>query len=365
VVILQLGAPAALPWAASVKGILLAYLGGQAGGGAIADLLTGVVNPGGKLAETWPLALEDNPSYKNFPGGTKTVEYRESIFVGYRYYDSANKPVAYPFGYGLSYTKFEYSDLVIDRTEFNPGGIIRVSFKVKNTGTRPGAEIVQLYVAAEVSKIFRAKKELQAFDKIRLESGESKTVSFVLDDRSFAYYNVPVAAWAIEGGKYGILIGADSRDIRLNKTITVIGDGRETALLPLREKAPDYYNLKNEVLDISTASFEALYGQTLPHTNHEPGDLFTTNSTLADFKDTPIGQALYHIVVAGAQKNFGGGTSGSEEVSRMLENMVAEMPLRALAMFDQGQFNPDVVASLVDALNGKPSPVIEQLLGAK
>jgi beta-glucosidase len=364
IVVLQLGAPAALPWAPKVKGILLAYLGGQAGGGAIADLLTGAAIPTGKLAETWPVSLADNPSYKYFPGGTKTVEYRESIFVGYRYYEAANKPVAYPFGYGLSYTSFEYSGLKLDRSEFRSGGILRASVTVKNTGSRRGAEIVQLYVAKDDSKIYRAKKELKGFEKVWLDPGQSKTVTLVLDTRSFAYYNVPDAAWAVEGGAYTILIGASSQDIKLKQPITVVGDGREAALADQKAKAPEYFNLKNEALTVSDASFQAVYGQPLPHMNHMPGDLFTPNSTFADFKDTEIGKVLLAKVIEGSKEMFGGGNSGGDATTQlMLENMMTEMPLRAMGMMGGGKFPPEAVGLIVDALNGKPSPALAQLLG--
>ncbi|MDR3174844.1 MAG: glycoside hydrolase family 3 C-terminal domain-containing protein, partial [Treponema sp.] len=301
VVVLLLGAPVILPWASKVKGILLLYLGGQAVGGAAADLLSGVRNPGGRLAETWPLRLEDNPSCHYFPGGSKTVEYRESVFVGYRYYNTVDKPVAFPFGYGLSYTGFEYSDLKLSRGEFKAGDELELSVTVKNTGNRSGAEVVQIYVAPQSSKIFRPRAELKGFEKIRLEAGESKTLSISLDTRSFAYYHPLDQVWALEGGSYSILVGANSRDIRLRQSVTVAGDGREASLAALKDKAPEYFALASgkdtgidnkDGLVISGASFEAVYGRPLPPAERLPGEPFTLNSTIGDIKDTPAGQAL-------------------------------------------------------------------------
>jgi beta-glucosidase len=349
VVVLFLGAPVILPWASKVKSILLLYLGGQAAGGAAADLIRGLRSPGGKLAETWPLALEDNPSFRYFPGGAKTVEYRESVFVGYRYYNTAEKETAYPFGYGLSYTSFEYSDLKIGRGEFKSGETLALSFTVKNTGGRAGSEIAQVYVAPESSKIFRPRMELKGFEKIRLESGESKTVTITLDERSFAYYHVPEAVWALEGGSYGILIGASSQDIRLRGSVTVRGDGREAGLGALREKAPEYFALKKEGLAVSGESFAALYGRPLPPADRLPGEPFTINSTIRDIKDTPPGQALLQQIIAGMEKTLG---PGGGELRPMIDRMMMDMPLRALSMFNPEGMPPEVLEGILGALNG-------------
>ncbi|MDR1971259.1 MAG: glycoside hydrolase family 3 C-terminal domain-containing protein [Treponema sp.] len=349
VVVLLLGAPVALPWASKVKGILLLYLGGQAVGGAAADLLAGKRDPGGRLAETWPLALEDNPSFLYFPGGSKSVEYRESIFVGYRYYNTVDKPVAYPFGYGLSYTAFEYGNLKLSAGEFKAGGELTVSFTVKNTGTRPGSETAQLYVAPESSKIFRPKMELKGFEKIRLEPGETKTACITLDTRSFAYYNAPDAVWALEGGSYGILIGASSRDIRLRQRITVAGDGREAKLAALREGAPEYFK-PGPKLSVSDSSFEALYGRPLPPSERVPGEPFSINSTLDDIKDTPEGQALIQQIIAGIEESFG---KGNTDLRQMVDRMLMDMPLRAVGMMSGGKMPPQMIAGIVEALNGR------------
>jgi beta-glucosidase len=351
VVVLLLGAPAVLPWASKVKGILLLYLGGQAAGGAAADLLRGLRNPGGKLAETWPRALEDNPSYRCFPGGFKSVEYRESVFVGYRYYNTADQEPAYPFGYGLSYTSFEYSDLKVDKGEFKAGEEVKVSFTVKNTGGRAGAEIAQLYISPESSKIFRPRVELKDFEKLRLESGESRTLTIVLDTRSFAYYHVPDARWALEGGTYRILVGASSRDIRLRGSVTVTGDGREAGLAALKERAPEYFNLKKGGFAVSGPSFQALYGRPPPPAERLPGEPYTLNSTLRDIKDTPPGQALLQQIAAGVEKAFGAGND--DDIRSMVDRMLMDMPLRTLNMFNPGGMPPGALEGIIKALNGK------------
>ncbi|MDR0641752.1 MAG: glycoside hydrolase family 3 C-terminal domain-containing protein, partial [Treponema sp.] len=322
VVVLFLGAPALLPWASRVKGILLLYLGGQAVGGAVADLLSGLRVPGGRLAETWPLSLEDNPSFHYFPGGAKTVEYRESVYVGYRYYNTVDKPVAYPFGYGLSYTSFEYSDLKLSRGEFKAGDKLELSVTVKNTGDRPGVELVQIYVAPDSPKIFRPRAELRGFEKLRLESGESGTVTVVLDTRSFAYYHPLDQMWALEGGSYSILVGANSRDIRLRQSVTVAGDGREASLAALKAKAPEYFALTEAGkggLVIPGSSFEALYGRPLPPAERLPGEPFTINSTIRDIKDTPAGQALLRQILEGVEKTFG---AGNADLRPMIDRMI-------------------------------------------
>jgi beta-glucosidase len=222
VVVLHNGSPVLLPWRDKVKAILSVYLGGQAVGEATVDLLYGVVNPSGKLAETYPLRLQDNPSYLNFPGVNNKVHYTEGLFIGYRYYDSKEMDVLYPFGYGLSYTTFEYSDLSIDAEgTVKDADIITVSVKVTNTGTVSGKEIVQLYISEKESGILRPTKELKGFAKVALNPGEEKEVTFTLDKRSFAYYNTELGDWHVNTGTYEILIGKSSRDIVLSGDIII------------------------------------------------------------------------------------------------------------------------------------------------
>ncbi|MDR2101613.1 MAG: glycoside hydrolase family 3 C-terminal domain-containing protein [Treponema sp.] len=347
-VILQCGAPVSMPWASQVQGILLMYLGGQAGGGAAADLITGKASPSGKLAETFPLSLEDNPSYAYFPGGKKTVEYRESIFVGYRYYDALSKETAYPFGYGLSYTQFAYEDLRFSAPTWKEGETVEVSLQVRNIGACPGAEIVQLYAGLKESRIFRAVKELKGFEKVFLQPGEAKRVGFTLDARSFAYYNTPAGAWAVEGGDYLIQIGASSRDIRLERVLPVEGDGKEELLAYLKDRAPSYYSLPSGRLEIPDADFEALYGKPLPPRDGGPGDPFTINSTLSEITEYPAGKQLYDQISAQMTLMLG---EDNKDVKQMIAVMVHDMPLRGLAMFSQGHITPEQMEGLVALLN--------------
>lgn len=221
VVVLHNGSPVEMPWADQVKGILEAYLCGQAVGQAEVDILFGKVNPSGKLAETIPYKLSDNPSYLNFPGDGQKVEYKEGVFVGYRYYDTKEMPVRYPFGYGLSYTTFEYSDLQLSSDKIKDTDKLKVTLKVKNTGNRAGKEIVQLYVADKTGAASRPMKELKNFVKVELQPQEEKTVEMELDKRSFAWYNTDIHDWYAASGEYEILAAASSRDIRLKKTVYV------------------------------------------------------------------------------------------------------------------------------------------------
>lgn len=345
VVVLQLGSPVTMPWAHKVKGILLTYLGGGAGGSACVNLLYGDVCPSGKLAETFPLRLEDNPSFLHFSGEGITEEYRESIFVGYRYYDSAKKEVQYPFGYGLSYTSFDYSNLKITKVDEK----VKVAVTVTNTGACKGAEIVQLYIGLSGSKIYRATKELKGFEKILLTPGESKEVEFILDERSFAYYNIVENDWAIEGGDYSIMIGASSRDIRLQDTVLIVGDGKEKLLLGQREKAPIYFNLSDGILDVPAEQFEVIYGRELPSSHRMAGEPFTINSTLNDIKDTPAGKQLIETINTMIGQMLGDDVS--EDMLPMFEAMLPEMPLRSLVMMGGGQFTREQLDGLLVMLN--------------
>lgn len=219
IVVLANGAPVVMPWLDDVQAVLEGYLGGQALGKAIAEALYGEVNPSGKLAETFPVSLEQNPSYLNFPGGKNEVNYGEGIFVGYRYYDSKKEKPLFPFGYGLSYTTFNYEDIKIDKRDIKDTDELKVQVTVRNTGRRAGKEVVQLYISAEDSCVVRPVKELKGFEKIHLEPGESKIVEFTLNKRSFAYFNTEINDWFAETGNYNILIGSSSAEILLKEQI--------------------------------------------------------------------------------------------------------------------------------------------------
>ena len=229
VVVLHGGSAMGLPWLDRVKAVLYLALGGESVGTAAVKLLYGEVNPSGKLSETWPHRLEDTPSYLNFPGEDGKPIYAEGIYMGYRYYDKKKMDVLFPFGFGLSYTQFAYSDLKLDKQEMLDTDTLNVRCRVKNVGTVAGAEAVQLYIRDEESSVRRPIRELKGFEKVFLAPGEEQELSFVLDKRSFAYYEVKIHDWFVESGRFFVEIGSSSRDIRLSETVTVIG----TADLPV------------------------------------------------------------------------------------------------------------------------------------
>ncbi len=352
VVILQLGAPIVMPWKDRVKGILLMYLAGQAGGGATADLLLGKVNPSGKLAETFPKALEDNSSFAYFPGTSKSVQYRESIYIGYRYYDTVKKEAAYPFGYGLSYTSFEYSNLQVEELDSLH---YKVSVDVTNTGKESGAEIIQLYVHCNSSSIFRAEKELKGFAKLFLEAGQTKNAQILLDKRSFAYYNTAVKDWCVEGGAYQLLIAASSTDIRLSAEISLTGDGKEALLADLYQPLTQY-RTPGFPFKISDEQYFRLLGYTpKPDTFGKP---YTKDSTMGDIKDTAVGK-LMNAAAKGAMKKMMKDNSDPTMVL-LMERAAMEAPLRSMKMV--GGLTNKKVQGLVDLANGQVIKGVKNML---
>jgi len=221
VVVLHNGAPVEMPWIGKVKAVLEAYLGGQAVGEAAVRVLFGDVNPCGRLPETFPLKLEDNPSYLYYGGEGNVTEYREGVFVGYRYYDKKQMDVLFPFGYGLSYTTFEYSGLKLSADRIKDTDTLTVTATVKNTGSRAGKAVAQLYVGDVESTPIRPVRELKGIAKVALQPGESKEVSFTLDKRSFAYWNSRIGDWHVETGAFTVEVGASSRDLPLKAEVTV------------------------------------------------------------------------------------------------------------------------------------------------
>ncbi|MGD0619188.1 MAG: glycoside hydrolase family 3 C-terminal domain-containing protein, partial [Bryobacteraceae bacterium] len=212
VVVLNVGAPVTMPWVEQTPAVLNAWFPGEEGGHAIADILFGDVNPSGRLPETFPRRLEDSPSWGHYPGKDGVVDYADGIYVGYRHFDKQNIDPLFCFGHGLSYTKFEYTDLKVSPQE--------VTLKVRNTGSRDGAEVVQLYIQPLAPSIDRPVKELKAFRRIDLKHGETSTVTLTLDDRSLAYFDPAKKTWVTDPGKYEVLVGSSSRDIRLKGTVT-------------------------------------------------------------------------------------------------------------------------------------------------
>lgn len=281
VVVLSNGSPVTMPWKEKVKAIITGYLGGEAGARAMVNCLLGKVNPSGKLAETYPLKLEDTPCYKNYPGTEVSVEYKEAIFVGYRYYDTNNVEVLYPFGYGLSYTNFEYSKLHIEEKDD-----IYVSFTIKNIGNVIGKEIAQIYISQEDSIIFKPKKELKGFEKIELKPGEEKSITVVLSKKDFEYYNVETKKWEIESGKYKILVGKSSKDIVLEQEIEIKSNNNE-----MNKKFSEVYK-KGNIQNVTDEEFEQLLGYKIPK-RHISLDEITEENTLEQLKNTKVGKIIY------------------------------------------------------------------------
>ncbi len=273
-VVLHNGSPIVMPWLDKVSSVLECYLGGENIGTAQINLLFGKANPSGKLAETFPLRLEDTPCYLTFPGNGRTCIYSEGIFVGYRWYDSRRMPVLFPFGYGLSYTTFEYSNLKVSKSAFKDNEGVEVSITIKNTGSVEGKEVVQLYVSDKTGVEVRPEKELKGFEKVNLKPGEAKEVTFKLDKRSFAFWNVDIGDWYAASGKYIISVGASSRDLRASVEVDVSSTSKKAFtitpqttigdMLRNREMAaiiqPEFEKSCQKVIgNLSDEEFEKLY----------------------------------------------------------------------------------------------------------
>ena len=281
IVVLSNGSPIAMPWKDNVKAIITGYLGGEAGGRAIVNCLVGKVNPSGKLSESYPKELSDTPCYNYYPGTELISEYKESIYVGYRYYDKVNKEVLFPFGFGLSYTQFEYSNLKVNKDDK-----IEIKFKIKNIGKVTGKEIAQIYISQIGPKIYKPNKELKEFVKIELKPNEEKEVIVKLSRESFEYYNTEEKSWKIEEGTYQIKIGKSSRDIVLKQEIYI--DSKDKKIF--KSYSQKYY--EGNVQNISDEEFEHLLGYKLPekHLNIENA---TEENTLEQIKDTKVGKIIY------------------------------------------------------------------------
>ena len=315
VVVLHNGSAVLMPWKDQVEGILEAYLGGEAVGRAVAEVLAGIKNPCGRLAETFPLRLEDTPCYLTYGKGFDNADYQEGVFVGYRYYTSRKMNTAFPFGYGLSYTTFEYSNLRVDKKEMTDQEMLQVSVNVKNTGKRSGKTVVQLYVGAPENEVIRPVRELRGFEKIFLEAGEEKTVTFTLDERAFAYWNTTIHDWYVEDGTYNVMIGEDADKMCLSEEIIV-------------------------------------------HSTREIPKTYSLNTCLGELMRDPKAQAVMGpfmqgmsqnqaaVEMAEAQENDESGVVNQEMMAAMMDGM----PLRQLLSFVPG-ITREMLEQMVNALN--------------
>ncbi len=332
VVVLNAGASLETPWLAHCRALVYGALGGQAGAGAMVDVLTGKVNPGGKLAETWANAYAETPAKDNFAGAGRTVQYREGLYVGYRYYQTAGVPVAFPFGYGLSYTSFAYSDLKVTADS--------VTLTVTNTGAHDGAEIVQVYIAKPGAEIFRPAQELKAFARVPLAAGESRTVTLPLDDKAFRYWNTSTDGWEIEGGRYEVRVGASSADIRLTADVDIRGTNAPD---PYAGKALPHYK-SGSVQNVPDAEWEALLGHPIPQDKVK----IDRNMTLGELNHSrsPLGWLIWAVLTALLNASF---KKGKPDLNVLFQY---NMPLRALAKMTSGAISMGMVDGLVMELQG-------------
>ena len=330
VLVLSGGSPFVIP--GSFRAAIHGYLGGQAGAGAMADALLGKVNPSGKLNETWPLQLEDTPACAYFPSKERTAEYREGLYIGYRYYDTANIPVRYPFGHGLSYTTFLYSDIHAEKD--------RVTFTIANVGAWDGAEVAQVYVSCKDGNVFRPQKELKGFAKVFLKAGESRTVSVSLDDKAFRYFNVKTNRWEVESGIYTISIASDSAHVRLSANIRVEGTNAPAPYGAL----PGYES--GRITRISEVEYRDLLGHPIPD-GHWGGEL-TRNDAICQlyYAKTGAARLVYKILTHMKEK------SEAKGIPDLNILFVYNMPFRALAKMSGGLMSDRMVDDVVLLVNG-------------
>ena len=312
IVVLYNGSPVEMPWIGRVRAVLEAYLAGQAVGSATRDILYGQVSPSGRLPESFPYHLEDTSAFLSYGGEGDRAVYAEGVFVGYRYYDKKRIDVLFPFGYGLSYTSFAYSDLVLDRESMRDDEDLHVSVNVTNTGDVPGKEVVQLYVADRESSVFRPVRELRGFEKVFLNPGETRTVSFTLGKRAFAYWDTTLHDWYVESGSFAVQIGRSSREIVLEKEVEV---------------------------ESTTV-------------RHDP---ITVNTIMMDLMRNPEAAAKLKPVLDSLQGTFEGEQESSDAAqeavsSEMAAAMMKYMPLRGLVSFSDGKLTYDSLKKMLSDL---------------
>lgn len=332
VLVLSGGSPFVMPERSTYRAAIHGYLGGQAGAGAMVDAILGKVNPSGKLNETWPVRLAENPSYPYYPSRERTSEHREGLYIGYRYYDTAGVLVRYPFGYGLSYTTFAYSDIQASQNA--------VTFTLTNTGKVDGAEVAQVYISCRNGKVFRPKKELKGFAKVFLKAGESKTVTVELDDKAFRYFNVKTDRWEVETANYDICVAANVSDVKLTATIRVVGTD---APLPYGS-LPSYES--GRITDVSDQEFETLLGRPIPD-GHWSGELQANDAICQLYyaKSAP-GRLVYKILTSMKEKAE---AKGKPDLNILF---IYNMPFRAIGKMAGGMVSAKMVDDIVFLVNG-------------
>lgn len=343
VVVLMAGSATTMPWLSEVRAVLHMHLPGQAGGLAAADLLFGAVNPSGKLAETFPLCYEDVPSSGFYEEGGRQAQYREGIFVGYRYYDTAEVEVCFPFGHGLSYTSFHYSQMEVVANKDH----VAVSVFVSNTGTLPGGEVVQLYVSDMQGGVPRPQKELKGFHKVFLDPGETKRVTFTLDNRAFAYYSSRHKSWQVQQGSYNILIGASSRDLRLQQRIEM--DGATEPVGDQHLQGTWYEHLQGKP---GKEDLEALLGQKISEPKHVKHRQYSMGNSIMDMQGSLVMRIMFKIMERQIGKS-NGGVDYNNPTFKMSIISATEVPLKNLCIVSGGVMKKNVAQGLVHMANGK------------
>ena len=348
VVLLSAGSPVEIPWIEDCKALVYCGLSGQAGASAALKVVMGHVNPSGKLAETFPMRYEDEPVSSYYPGQQRSAEYREGLFVGYRYFETTGKPVRYPFGFGLSFTEYDYSDLQVSKTE--------VTFTLKNLGKMAGNEIAQLYIGCSGSKIFRPAKELKGFAKVSLRPGESKTVSIPLDDKAFRYFNVSTGHWEMETSEYQIMVGASVMDIRLTATIHV--DGTKTGNPEIYGSLPSYSS--GHVEQVSDDEFISLLGYQPPNPNWDFEEPLGINDALCQmfYAKSGLARLVYKVFVHLKKKAL------SENKPNFNLFFLFEIPFRGIAKMTEGMVTMNMAKAIVIIVNGHFFKGVGQLLKA-
>ncbi|MCY3622489.1 MAG: glycoside hydrolase family 3 C-terminal domain-containing protein [Gammaproteobacteria bacterium] len=355
VVVLANGAPVEMPWIDAPKAILEAYLGGQAGGAAVVDILFGRHNPCGKLAETFPLGQDDVPSNRWFPGSDRQVQYREGLYVGYRYFDSFDRPVLFPFGHGLSYTHFRYDNLEV-LPENDSELPCRVMLTLTNAGKLDGAEVVQLYVrSTDRQGPYRPRQELCAFRKIRLRAGESRNLTIELGRAAFTLYDVRSADWVAPAGEYEIRVGASSRDTRLCQRVVLSARGSDVGDASTDPDSRPRF--RNGRLEVDDDAFAAMLGTPVPAC--EGVRPFHLNSTLSEIATTWLGRRVANAARSQFVKRMGGADPATK---KMIEHMADDMPLRSLVLFFGGRVSFATAEALAAVLNGRPLKALRLLV---
>ncbi len=336
VVTLSAGSAVEMPWLSDCKALVYGCLGGQAGAGALLKVMMGETNPSGKLAETFPLLYTDLPVSRYFHNRGGVAEYREGPYIGYRYFETAQKPVCFPFGFGLSYTTFAYTDLCAEESE--------IAFTLENTGKVAGAEIAQVYIGCPEGKVFRPAKELKGFQKVVLAPGEKKRVTIALDDKAFRYYDVETQAWQIESGEYRIMVGASAQDIRLTETLRITGTAHD--IKSMADQMPSYYSA--DVFAVSRAEFEALAGHEAPEAEAKPKGLLGINDAICqmDNAKSALARWVHRILTWLKDRSL---KKGKPDLNILF---IYNMPFRGIAKMMGGMVTMEMAEALVVMVNG-------------